>query len=208
MIFLVGYGIFLAYAGTVVAAGPAGVLVMQAGFDAAPRRGRWIGLGSAVGQSPYAGLAFYGANRFVTAHADFVRTAHGVAGLVLFAVAAWVAKRAGKVRPAAPAAVREGRAFLLGLTATVTNPVPLVTWGMAATALTASGIAGGEGLASALGFGAATIVGAAAAHVTITHTAAALRAWGGDEVAKRLSYGSAALLVGLGSAAVFQAWRG
>lgn len=207
MILLVGCGIFLAYVGTVVAAGPAGVLVMQAGFDAAPRRGRWIGLGSAVGQSPYAGLAFYGANRFVAAHADFVRTAHGVAGVVLFAVAAWVARRAGRQRPTA-APVREGQAFLLGLTATLTNPVPLVTWGMAATALTAGGMATGEGLSSAVGFGAATIVGAAAAHTTITHTAAALRAWGGEVVARRLSYASAALLAGLGSAAVIQAWRG
>lgn len=192
MIFLVAVAAAVAFAGSVVAAGPVGAMVLGAGFERAPRRGVEIGAGASVAQAGYAALALLGASAFVAANPDWVRGIHLASGCFFLGVAVFIWRRAPSRAVVGPS--RRGRAFVLGFLATLFNPAPLLSWATLTTILAAEGrIVPGAAAAAAFAVGAG--VGAFLAFAVVAFGAARLQERGGAVLSRRVLRGAAVLLV-------------
>ncbi|GDX83903.1 hypothetical protein LBMAG42_57140 [Deltaproteobacteria bacterium] len=192
MIFLVAVAAAVAFAGSVVAAGPVGAMVLRAGFEGAPHRGVVLGGGAALAQGGYAALALVGAANLVAENAAWVRGIHLVSGCFFLGFAVFVWQRAPSPPVAAPS--RRGRDFGWGFFTTLFNPAPLLSWATLTTILAAEGRIV-PGASAATGFAIGAGVGAFAAFAVVAFGAARLHERGGAAWSQRVLRGAAVLLV-------------
>jgi threonine/homoserine/homoserine lactone efflux protein len=129
---LVAFG--FGFIGSVPLTGPVAILVVarsvQRQFGAAVR----IGLGAAVAEALYAGIAFWGFATFLTRHPLILPLSHGVSAAVLTAVGLYFL-RWGPGPDGEPERPRRLSGFLLGFTVSALNPTLLATWSAATAVL-------------------------------------------------------------------------
>jgi threonine/homoserine/homoserine lactone efflux protein len=119
-------------------AGPIGILVFGRGLQKRARSGFYLAVGSALAESVYAYLAFWGFSKLLAAHAWIQPISRGVAALILIALGLRFASSnpAPEVISYPPeASAGHKRSFLLGVTVAALNPTLIVTWSGAVTAL-------------------------------------------------------------------------
>jgi threonine/homoserine/homoserine lactone efflux protein len=194
-------GALLAYVAALPVTGPGSALVADAALRGDFARALWIGIGLALPDGAYAGLAFFGAGAALQGVGVVKVLSHLAASLVLFGVG-WKLWSTPLDRPV----VRAGghRAFLLGVSVAAFNPTLLVTWGTVSALVVGGGYAHGEGR-EAVAFGTGVAVGAVAASITLAALFARLRTHVGEHGMRRVTRAVAVLLGGLGLAALVRA---
>jgi threonine/homoserine/homoserine lactone efflux protein len=119
-------------------AGPIGILVLGRGLQDRARSAIHLAVGSALAESVYAYLAFWGFSALLATHPWIEPISRGLAALILTGLGLHlVLKKPPREVVAQPPHPNVGnrRSFLLGITITALNPTLVATWGAAVTAL-------------------------------------------------------------------------
>ncbi len=128
------------FVGSMPLAGPIAVLAVSRATSGKLGEGLRIGLGAAVAEGFYAGLAFFGFTTFLARHAIVVPISHGTTAVVLAAVGL----RFVFWRPEEKANDGEREAhygpLLLGFWVSALNPTLLLTWSAAVAFLYSRGL--------------------------------------------------------------------
>lgn len=136
MILAALFGFAFGFVGSMPLAGPIAVLVLARGLARAYRSGAAIALGSAVAESAYAFLAYWGMSELVSRFPVAVLVAKGAAVAILLGLGVvFVLRRAGEAGRGGAEDERVGSGFALGLTLTALNPTFLATWSAAVAVL-------------------------------------------------------------------------
>jgi threonine/homoserine/homoserine lactone efflux protein len=131
-------GFVFGFIGSMPVAGPVAILVFGRGLQNRARSGVYLAAGSAVAESVYAYLAFWGFSALLKQYPWIEPVSRALAAVILtalglrFALARQQPERATE-QPLPN--VGNKRSFLLGITITTLNPTLMVTWGMAVTTL-------------------------------------------------------------------------
>jgi threonine/homoserine/homoserine lactone efflux protein len=133
-------GFVFGFVGSMPVAGPIGILVFGRGLQDRARSAIYLAVGSALAESVYAYLAFWGFSALLSMHSWIEPISRGLAAVLLTGLGLhFLFKRA---EPEAPTRSRNSdpatgnkRSFLLGITITALNPTLMVTWGGAVTML-------------------------------------------------------------------------
>ena len=131
-------GFVFGFIGSMPVAGPIAILVFGRGLQNRARSGVYLAVGSAIAESVYAYLAFWGFSALLAQYPWIEQVSRGVAAVILTALGLRFAlARPGPTdEPQLPIQnAGNKRSFLLGMTITALNPTLMVTWGMAVTAL-------------------------------------------------------------------------
>jgi threonine/homoserine/homoserine lactone efflux protein len=183
------------YIGSMPLAGPIAVMVVSRAARALFGQALRVGLGAAIAEGIYAGLAFWGYTSLLARHPLVLPLSHGVTTVVLvvlgFRFAVWT--------PMQETDRREHKAgtMLLGFSVSAVNPTLLVTWGAAVAFLYSKGLSGMPAIA-AVPFGACAALGVAGWAATLV---ALLRKYEGKLPRRVLTWTVRSLgmaLVGLG----------
>jgi threonine/homoserine/homoserine lactone efflux protein len=187
------------YVGSMPLAGPIAVLQLSRGARGRFSEALRIGLGAAVAEGAYAGVAFWGYTTLLARHPLLLPISHGVTAAVLVGLGA----RFGFWRPSDKKDERERKAgtVLLGFTVSAANPTLLVTWG-AVVAFLYSKELGWMPPAAAVPFGLAAGGGVSGWSATLV---AILRKYEGKLPRKALAWGVRTLGVAL---AALGTWSG
>jgi threonine/homoserine/homoserine lactone efflux protein len=124
---------FFGLLGSVPLAGPIALLVVSRAADEEYAAAARVGLGAAIAEGIYAGIAFWGYATFLGRHPLIAPISHAVTAALLvvlgwrFLFFAHSEPRRREVR------VDPSRAFLLGFVVSALNPTLLVTWTVAVT---------------------------------------------------------------------------
>ncbi|HEY3446787.1 MAG TPA: LysE family transporter [Myxococcales bacterium] len=130
------FGFAFGFFGSMPLAGPIAVLVFARGLSRAYRSGAAIAAGSAIAESGYAFLAYWGMSELVSRFPVAVLAAKGVAVAILFGLGvAFVLKKAGTWAGSAGEDQQVRSSFALGLGITALNPTFLATWSAAVAVL-------------------------------------------------------------------------
>jgi threonine/homoserine/homoserine lactone efflux protein len=118
--------------------GPVSLLVFERGLKDRVRSGVYLALGSALAESVYAYLAFWGFSELLDVHSWVEHVSRGLAAVLLTALGLRFAfkgtgEEAAALKP--DPHIGNKRSFLLGLTITALNPTLIATWGAGVTAL-------------------------------------------------------------------------
>lgn len=131
-------GFVFGFVGSMPVAGPIGILVFGRGLQNRARSAIYLALGSALAESVYAYLAFWGFSALLAVHAWIEPISRGLAALLLTGLGLHFILK----RPEPEAAQQtpdptfgNKRSFFLGITITALNPTLMVTWGGAVTML-------------------------------------------------------------------------
>jgi len=117
-------------------AGPVAVIVFGRGIEDRGRSALYIAIGSAVAESVYAYLAFWGFSAFLTRYRWIEAVSTAAAAVILCGLGLrFMLKRASAERPpdAPPPHVGKKRNFFLGFMLTALNPTLIATWTAAVT---------------------------------------------------------------------------
>ena len=146
-------GFVLGFLGSVPTAGPVGMLVVSRALVGRPRTGLHIALGSALAETTYAVVAFWGFTAVLARYPHLVAASRISACVLLVALGLYFVVR-GPTGGSSQAAQDRGgpRSALLGFTMTALNPTLLVTWGAAVGIAHSTGIAASSSSA-AISFG-------------------------------------------------------
>ena len=131
-------GFLFGFVGSMPVAGPVGILLFSRGLQDRMRSGVYLAIGSALAESVYAYLAFWGFSELLTSLAWIEPISRGVAAVLLTAIGLrLLLKREDAEAPAVKPDPQVGnkRSFLLGVTITALNPTLIATWGAAVAAL-------------------------------------------------------------------------
>ena len=132
-------GFVFGFVGSMPVAGPISILVFGRGLENRGRSGTYLATGSALAESVYAYLAFWGFSELLASHSWIEPISRGLAAVLFLGLGLRLAfKRpaSGETQAVAPnPAVGNKRSFLLGFTITALNPTLIATWGAAVTAL-------------------------------------------------------------------------
>ena len=131
-------GFVFGFVGSMPVAGPIGILLFSRGLQDRMRSGVYLAIGSALAESAYAYLAFWGFSELLTAHSWIEPISRGLAAVLLTALGLrFLLKRedASEPQEKRDQAVGNKRSFLLGVTVTALNPTLIATWGAAVAAL-------------------------------------------------------------------------
>jgi threonine/homoserine/homoserine lactone efflux protein len=130
-------GFVFGFIGSMPVAGPIAILVFGRGLQNRPRSGVYLAAGSAVAESVYAYLAFWGFSALLSQYPWIEHVSRALAAVILTALGLRFAfaRPQGESEPEQPLPSGNKRSFLLGITITTLNPTLMVTWGMAVTAL-------------------------------------------------------------------------
>ena len=140
--------------------GPANVAVIDAAYRYTLRRAIAVGLGSAVGDTIYAGAGILGVTPVVQTYPSVLTILYAVSGVVLL-IYGFLTARSQPVQPALPhnepgasESVMQRKevwsGFTVGLALIMLNPAAIVTWVIIATSLPATdGVL--EGIACSVG---------------------------------------------------------
>jgi threonine/homoserine/homoserine lactone efflux protein len=129
-------GFLFGFIGSMPVAGPVAVIVFGRGIEDRWRSGFYIAIGSAVAESVYAYLAFWGFSAFLTKYKWIELVSTGAAALILSGVGLrFMFRKAPADQPAdgAPRHVGKKRNFTLGFLLTALNPTLIATWTAAVT---------------------------------------------------------------------------
>jgi len=133
------FGFLFGFIGSMPLAGPIALLVFGRGVRGAFRSGLAIAGGSALAESGYAFLAYWGIGELLSRHAELVLASRGLAAAVLGGLGLYFTfypARADEAMEALP--VRSS--FVLGLGVTALNPTFIATWALAVTLLHSTGL--------------------------------------------------------------------
>lgn len=131
-------GFVFGFVGSMPVAGPVGILLFSRGLQDRMRSGVYLAVGSALAESVYAYLAFWGFSELLSTNAWIEPISRGLAAVLLTALGLhFMFKREQADAPAVKPdpAVGNKRSFLLGVTITALNPTLVATWGAAVAAL-------------------------------------------------------------------------
>ena len=131
-------GFVFGFVGSMPVAGPISILVFGRGLQDRARSGVYIAVGSAIAESVYAYLAFWGFSALLARYAWIELLSRGLAAVLLTVLGIHFVRRS----PPPPTAdhapykdVGNKRSFALGFTITALNPTLMATWGAAVTTL-------------------------------------------------------------------------
>jgi threonine/homoserine/homoserine lactone efflux protein len=129
-------GFLFGFVGSMPVAGPVAVVVFGRGIEDRGRSGLYIAIGSAVAESVYAYLAFWGFSAFLTKYKWIELVSTAAAATILSGLGLRFMFR----KPAAERPVQDGkrhvgkkRNFTLGFLLTALNPTLIATWTAAVT---------------------------------------------------------------------------
>ena len=134
-------GLCFGYLGSMPIAGPIAILVFERGLEGRRRDGLYIACGSALAESVYAYLAFWGFSALLVRYAWIELASRIAAAIILTAIGIYCFRRRvsdgdrAKIVSQHRARARKGGGFLLGFTMTAINPTLLATWGATVTTL-------------------------------------------------------------------------
>jgi threonine/homoserine/homoserine lactone efflux protein len=132
-------GFAFGFIGSMPVAGPVAILVFGRGLQNRARSGVYLAAGSAVAESVYAFLAFWGFSALLKQYPWIEPVSRALAAVILTALGLRFALARQQPEAAPDQQAQNGgghkRSFLLGITITTLNPTLMVTWGMAVTAL-------------------------------------------------------------------------
>ena len=133
---LLGFGI--GFVTSMPVAGPISLLVFGRGLQGKGRSGASLAFGSAIAESMYAYLAFWGFSALLARYAWIEPVSRGLTAVLLTALGV----RFARMHTAAPSEeqpvtrqVGVKRSFFLGLTITALNPTLIATWSVVVAAL-------------------------------------------------------------------------
>ena len=129
-------GFLFGFVGSMPVAGPVAVIVFGRGIEDRGRSGLYIAIGSAVAESVYAYLAFWGFSAFLTQYRWIEAVSTAAAAIILSALGLrFMLKRLADQRPvdAPQPHVGKKRNFVLGFMLTALNPTLIATWTAAVT---------------------------------------------------------------------------
>jgi threonine/homoserine/homoserine lactone efflux protein len=152
------------YVGSMPLAGPIAVMVVSRAARALFGDALRVGLGAAIAEGIYAGVAFWGYTTLLSRHPLVLPLSHGVSALVLVVLgirfAVW------RPRDEKDRRAHKAGTVLVGFSVSAMNPTLLVTWGAAVAFLYSKGLSGMPALV-ALPFGACAALGVAAWAATL-----------------------------------------
>jgi threonine/homoserine/homoserine lactone efflux protein len=131
-------GFLFGFVGSMPVAGPISILVFGRGLQDRARSAIYLACGSALAESVYAYLAFWGFSALLAIHPWIEPISRGLAALLLTGLGLHFAlKRPEPEKPRGEPIPTVGnkRSFFLGITITALNPTLMVTWGGAVTML-------------------------------------------------------------------------
>ena len=131
-------GFVVGFVTSMPVAGPVSLLVFGRGLQGRGRSGIYLAFGSAIAESMYAYLAFWGFSALLARYAWIEPLSRALTAVLLTALGV----RFARMRTAAPSGegpvvrkVGSKRSFLLGLTITALNPTLIATWSVVVAAL-------------------------------------------------------------------------
>jgi threonine/homoserine/homoserine lactone efflux protein len=199
------------FIGSMPLAGPISVMVVSLAARKKLTEALHVGLGAAVAEAGYAGLALWGFTTLLGRHPAVGPISHGVTAVMLSALGV----RFALWKPRAQPDRHERRAgtWIVGFTVSALNPALLVTWGTAVAFLFSKGLARGVDPSSwpaAVLFGLSAGAGVAAWFVVLVGVLRRLEGKLPDRVLAWAVRVLGVALVGLGawSAVQFAAWLG
>ena len=139
MLIALPFGLLFGFIGSMPLAGPIALLVFSRGLRGAYRSGLLVAAGSAIAESGWAFLAYWGTGELVTRHPQLVLASRAVAAAILIALGLWFVLHKDRPDVAQPP-VRTGSSFVLGLGLTALNPTFLATWTAAVAVLHSTGL--------------------------------------------------------------------
>lgn len=142
--------------GSMPLVGPIALMVLSRAARGEFGEARRIGLGAAVAEGIYAGVAFWGFATFLAKHACVVPISHGMTAALLVGLGA----RFAVWRPAARPDRRESKSgtALVGFSVSALNPTLFVTWSATVAFIYSKGL-GNQPAVVALPFGASAAAG-------------------------------------------------
>lgn len=201
-------GLVLAFIAGLPVTGPAAVLVAEAAVRGRNARAIAVGVGAALPEGLWAGLALAGLGSMLPAGGALGAGWQLAGGLFLVGVgvALWTRRPGGRARraPAEPAPASLVRAMVVGFATTALNPTLLVTWGTVATALLTTGMVQARPGGSVL-FGLGVTTGASLAALTLTTLASGVRRRFGGAAPRWIGRAAATVLMAIGLASVLRA---
>jgi threonine/homoserine/homoserine lactone efflux protein len=128
------------FVGSMPLAGPISVMVLaraaQKQFGEALR----VGLGAAVAEAIYAGIAFFGYTTILKHHPAILPVSHGITAVVLIALGVWFVFWKPKDEEKEDEEKNRAGTVLVGFTVSALNPTLLVTWTGAVAFLFSKGL--------------------------------------------------------------------
>jgi threonine/homoserine/homoserine lactone efflux protein len=131
-------GFVFGFVGSMPVAGPVSILVFGRGLQDRARSGLYLAIGSAIAESAYAYLAFWGFSALLASHRWIEPISRGAGAVILMALGLRFTFRRvgpGSLPEVVEPPVGSKRSFLLGLTVTALNPTLMATWVAAVTLL-------------------------------------------------------------------------
>jgi threonine/homoserine/homoserine lactone efflux protein len=164
------------FIGSIPLAGPISVMVVSRAAQKKFGEALQLGLGAALAEAVYAGLALWGFTTLLARHPAVVPVSHGVTAVVLSVLGV----RFALWKPKSRRDRHERRAgtWVVGFTVSALNPTLLLTWGAAAAFIFSKGLATGLDASSwptALLFGLSAGAGVAAWFVVLVAVLRRLR---------------------------------
>jgi threonine/homoserine/homoserine lactone efflux protein len=129
-------GFLFGFVGSMPVAGPVAVIVFGRGIEDRGRSGLYIAIGSAVAESVYAYLAFWGFSAFLTKYKWIELVSTSAAALILSGLGLrFMLRKPQSERPVDDGKRHVGkkRNFTLGFLLTALNPTLIATWTAAVT---------------------------------------------------------------------------
>ncbi|MGD0677953.1 MAG: LysE family transporter [Polyangiaceae bacterium] len=149
------------YVGSMPLAGPIAVLMLSRAADRRFGEALRIGLGAALAEGIYAGVAFWGFTTFLARHEFVVPLSRGATMLLLPGIGIWFLFWRPRESAAADAQQPRAGTTLLGFSISALNPTLFVTWSAAVAFLYSKGL-GGQPPLVAIPFGVCASAGVAA----------------------------------------------
>jgi threonine/homoserine/homoserine lactone efflux protein len=131
-------GAVFGFIGSMPMTGPVAVMVLSRALDKKYGQALEVGVGAAVVESVYSGIAYWGFSTFLARHRLVLPVSHAISAVVLMVVGTYFAVSRHEQKPREE---KTGRALFLGFTASAFNPTLLATWSGAVAALYGHGLA-------------------------------------------------------------------
>ena len=137
-------GFVLGFCGSIPVAGPVSILVFGRGLQNRQQSARYLAAGSALAESVYAYLTFWGFGALLGSMPWIEPIMHVAAAVLLTVLGLRFAFKPPSSESAdpeqTPSSGGNKRNFLLGITITILNPTLMATWGVAVTTLPSFGM--------------------------------------------------------------------
>ena len=135
-------GVVIGFIGSMPVAGPIALLVLGRGLENRSRNGLWLALGSAIAESVYAYLAFWGFGAVLARYAWIEEASRFGAAVALVALGVHFYRRRKQAAAVTAPPTNSGnkRNFVLGFVITLLNPTLIATWTFTVTTVYSLGL--------------------------------------------------------------------